>query len=106
AERQRARAGQGVEEGLLLDRVELQGPHVAPGHLEHAALVEADAAYAVEAGRDDAPVAAGEAPDAVVGKLLVQLALGRAAGKHFSERGFAGLHVFDAPSARLSSFRL
>src|SRR5262249_45719671 len=91
-EGQGAGAGQGVEERLLLHRIELERPHVAERDLQDAVLVEADAADAVEAGRDDAPVAAREAADAAARELFVQLAFGGAAGEDFGEGAGAGLH--------------
>jgi hypothetical protein len=64
-----------VEEGLLLHRVDLERAHIAVRDLQDAAVVEADLADPVEAGRDQAPVPAGEAADSALGELLVQLSL-------------------------------
>src|SRR6185503_13587084 len=78
-ERERLRAREGVEEGLLLDGVELQPAHVAVGHHQRTPPVEA--------GRDEAAVAAGEAAHAALGQLLVELAFARVAGEQLAERG-------------------
>jgi len=72
AEGQGFRAGQQVEEGLLLGRVELEGTDVAPGGIEGSALVEPDLTDSAEAVQDNAPVAAGRAPDFVIGQPLVE----------------------------------
>ena len=73
AERERLGAGERVEEGLLLDRVELEGRHVAEGDAQRARVVEADAADALAARRDQAAMAAGDAADAAFGKRFDQL---------------------------------
>ena len=87
AERERARAGEGVEERLLLHGVHLQRAHVADAaRMQRAAVVEADAADAVLAGRDQAAMAAGEAPHALVRQLLVQLPLARVGGEEVGQR--------------------
>ena len=64
AEGEGARAGEGVEERLLLHRVQLQGADVTEGDTQRPRLVEADAADAVATGRDQAAMPAGEAADA------------------------------------------
>ena len=87
AEGQRARAGQRVEERLLLHGIDLQRADVAEGDLERARLVEAHAADAVAAGRDQAAMAAGEAAHAALGQLFVQLPLAGLPGEEVDERG-------------------
>src|SRR5207237_6895791 len=76
AERQRQRAGIGVEERLLLDRVDLQSRDVAARHLEHAAFVIADLADALEALEDFAAMAAGVAAHGVLVERLDELGRG------------------------------
>ena len=87
-----AGAGQGVEERLLLHGIHVHRAHVAERHLQGAAFVEAHPADAVAPGRDQAAVAAGEAPHTAFGQLLVQLPLARAAGEEVFERGRRGGH--------------
>src|SRR5205814_9989655 len=92
AGREGARPGEGVEERLLLHGVDVQGADVAERDLQGAGVVEAHAADAVPAGRDQAAVTAGEAPHAAFGKLLVQLPLAGVAGEEVAERGRRGGH--------------
>ena len=81
AEREGAGAGVGVEEGLLLDGVELEGGHVARGDQESAVLVPADLADPLLPGEDQAAVAARVAAEAPLGEPLVELALAGQPGK-------------------------
>ena len=68
-------AGQEVEERLLLHGVGLQRGHVAAGHHQLAAAVEAHLAHAPQPVGDQAAVAAGVAAHLVVGQALIELAL-------------------------------
>jgi hypothetical protein len=70
AEGEGAGARVGVEERLLLDRVELKARHVAPGHPETAILVVAHLADAALAGRDDASMPARHAAEPSGGEGL------------------------------------
>jgi hypothetical protein len=65
-----------VEEWLLLDRIALSSGNVSPGNVESAAAVVADFADARLAVGDGATVAAGEAANPAVVKLLVQARIG------------------------------
>ena len=69
-------AGQRVEEGLLLDGIALEGPDVAPGHLQDAPFVVTDAADALAPLRDRAPVPAGVAAQAPILEALDELGRG------------------------------
>ena len=71
AEREGVGAGKRVEEGLLLDRVALQRPHVAARDHEGAAAVVANLADAPKPLLDQAAVGARVAANLVVWQLLV-----------------------------------
>ena len=70
---QRARVG--VEKRLLFYGITLHAAHVAPGHVEHAALVVAHLADSGLTIRNGTAVAAGIAAHPVAIELVVQLAL-------------------------------
>src|SRR5207244_7030148 len=72
AERERVRTRESVEERLLLDRVALQGSHVASGNHQRAAAVVADLADAPQAIFDQASVRARVAADLIVRQLLAK----------------------------------
>src|SRR4029077_11463600 len=88
AERQRPRAGIGVKERLLLDRVDLQGGDVAARNAQHAAVVVANLADALESVEDLAAMPARVAADGVSVQCFYQLwsGLRRAMGQKLSER--------------------
>ena len=77
AEAQRVAPRECVEERLLLDRIARQRADVTGRHLQHAPIVEPDAADAGSALRNLAFVPARIAQQATVRQSLVQLALGR-----------------------------
>jgi hypothetical protein len=77
AEGQRVRAGQHVEERLLLHRIALDACGVAVGHAEPAALVEADLTDSSPALADQAAVAAGDAAHRPVRERLDEAPLAR-----------------------------
>ena len=83
-------SGQGVEERLLLHRVELEGRHVAEGNAQRPRVVEADPADTFATRRDDAAMAAGHATDAALGKHFDQLSRTREACESLAE--IAGRH--------------
>ena len=85
AEAVRERAGVGVEERLLLDRIALHAADVAPRHAQRSALVEAHLADADRAVGQRTAMAAGEAAQPAVRQDVVQLALARPARQYFSE---------------------
>ena len=87
-ERERERAGIGVEERLLFDRIDLQRGRVSPRDAQHAVFVVADFADAVQAVEDFAAMAARIAPHRFVLEFVVQLrrALGRSRGQDLAER--------------------
>ena len=91
AKTQCQRARESMKERLLLDRIALQRPDVALRNVECACLVEANFADARQAVENDAPMAAREAPHAVVGQLLVKNALDSTLRKNvFEGAGFSG----------------
>ena len=61
-----------MKERFFLDRIALQRPDVALRNVERASLIEPNFADARQAVENDAPMAAREAPHAVVGQLLVK----------------------------------
>jgi len=65
-----------VEERFLLDGIALRAGGVSPGDEERAAAVVADFADARPAFGDGAAVSAGEAAEAVVGELFVEVGIG------------------------------
>ena len=75
----------GMEEGLLFDRVALHAAHVAPGHVELAAAIEADLADARQAVGDGTAVAAREATHAVSVKLFVEVSLADVRVQNFAK---------------------
>ena len=76
SERERQRARIGVEERLLLDRIDLQRGDVAARHAQHAVLVVADLADALEAVEDLAAMAARVAAHRFVLQLVDELRSG------------------------------
>ena len=76
AERQRVRSRESVKERLLLDRVALQGSHIASGNHERAAAVVADLADTAQPVLDQAAVGARVAANLVVRQLLVERSKG------------------------------
>src|SRR5439155_761711 len=85
AEGERLAPGHGVEEGLLLDGIDLQGPHVTMGNIEDAAFVVPDFADAAAAGSNQAAMSAGEAGEGGIGVLLIKLPLPRSPAKHVGQ---------------------
>ena len=67
-------SGKGVEEGLLLDRIELKRPDIAGRDVQGSSPVKADPTDPVAAVADQTPVPAGETAKLVIGELLVELA--------------------------------
>jgi hypothetical protein len=92
AEGKGRRSGQGVEEGLLLDGIDLERAHVPVRDLEGPRLVESDAADPVLARRNQAAMAAREAADTLLRQFLVQVPLARAAGEEIGQRRSPGRH--------------
>ena len=70
------RAGMGVEERFLFDRVALGSGGVSPGYIERAAAVVADFADSGLAFGDGTTMSAGEAAHAIVFELLVERGIG------------------------------
>ena len=81
------RAGIGVVEGLLFDGIALHSRGVTPGHLELAALVEADFADAQLPFGNAAAMAAGKAAHKTAVELFVKLAFANVGVKNILERG-------------------
>src|SRR3970282_959830 len=89
AEGQRIGTRQHMEEGLLLDRVALQGADIAPRHAQGAAIVEAHLANAAASRSDQAAVAAGVALAGPVFPPPYQLPLDGVCVEDVAQRGHA-----------------